>query len=64
MEFLNQQNQYLMEQQETMGNYQSKAHQAKLKKLKELGKKKQTKLLDINTKRQAMFWGQTQYKFQ
>ena len=35
----------------------------RLKKLRDLGKKKQAKLVEENRKRQAMYFGQTQYKF-
>ena len=35
----------------------------KLRKIKELGRKKQAKLVAENRKRQAMYFGQTQYKF-
>ena len=36
---------------------------AKLKELRALGRKKQSRLVEANRKRQAMYFGQTQYKF-
>lgn len=36
---------------------------ARLKKLRQLGRKKQARLMKQNLERQVMFFGQTQYKF-